>query len=185
MKVLGAGGHGQDVRDVALACGYHFDGFLDDNAGPAPWTSLDGPYAFGVHDPVVRCLRDDMSNPALVLVHPAAYCEPDVEFDDGVVVGPRAIIGPNVKLGRHVHVGQGSSMVRTRVGAYTSISPGVTIAGDVWIGQAVTIGAGATISNLCRIEDGAVIGAGAVLRPRTMVPTSTTWVGVPARQVTT
>jgi carbonic anhydrase/acetyltransferase-like protein (isoleucine patch superfamily) len=182
VTVLGSGGHGRDVAAIVRACGLHFAGYLDDNiADLGNWDTLSGPYVFGVHDPQVRAARDTRDFPAVILVHPSAYVEPDCEPGDGVVVGPRAIIGPGCRIYRHAHIGQGASLVRTIVGCYATISPGAVICGDVSIGDGAIIGAGAVVSNLCQIGDYAVVGAGAVLPPRTVVPPGTTWAGVPAR----
>jgi carbonic anhydrase/acetyltransferase-like protein (isoleucine patch superfamily) len=88
-------------------------------------------------------------------------------------------------------------MTRTTIGHHTTISPGVTICGDVVIGNRVLIGAGATICEKVWIEDDVTIGAGAVVLPGDWLTPPTidtpgviryhhltaggTYVGVPAR----
>ena len=95
------------------------------------------------------------------------------------MIAPNAVLLRDVWLGRHVHVNYGSSMTRCKVGAFTTIAPGVTICGDVEIGEAVFIGAGAVICNLLKIGDGAIVAAGAVVTED--VPAGATVKGVPAR----
>lgn len=180
VTVLGAGGHGQDVAAIVRACGYHFAGFLDDKTGE-PWSSLSGPYVFGVHDSVTRARRDTATRRAVTLLHPSAYVEADAEIRPGAVVGPRAVVGPGCSIGRHAHIGQAVSLVRTDVGDYATISPGTVICGDVEVHEGATVGAGAVISNLCTVGAYAVVGAGAVLPPRTDIPPHAVWAGVPAR----
>ncbi len=94
-----------------------------------------------------------------------------------------AAVGPDVVLGEHVHINAGVTITRTTVGAFTTISPGANICGDVTIGETVTIGAGAVVCQFCTIGDGATIAAGAVLPPHTNVPCNETWGGVPARRL--
>lgn len=180
VTILGAGGHGRDVAAIAAACGVPVVGFLDDALGGA-WSSLDGCYAFGVHDSVTRARCDTKAFPARLLLHPSSYVEPDAYIDAGVVIGPRAVVGPGCALFRHTHVGQMASMVRTTAHRYVTISPGAVICGDVTIEEGASIGAGAVVSNLCEIGAYATIGAGAVLPPRTVVPAHAVWAGVPAR----
>jgi acetyltransferase-like isoleucine patch superfamily enzyme len=85
--------------------------------------------------------------------------------------------------GEHTHINVGCVVVRAEIGRFCTLSPRVTVCGDVSIGDFVTIGAAATISNLVTIGDGATIGAGAVVPPRTNVPAGETRVGVPGRPV--
>ena len=80
------------------------------------------------------------------------------------------------------HINYGVTMTRTTIGHHTTVSPGVTICGDVTIGDRVLIGAGATICDRVTIGADVTIGAGAVVLPETVVPDGETWVGVPARR---
>lgn len=100
---------------------------------------------------------------------------------DGTWVHPHAWLGPGTVLGYGTHVNYRASMTRTTVGRHCTISPGATICGDVTIGDRVLVGAGATICDRVTIGDDVTIGAGAVVLPETVVPSSQTWVGVPAR----
>ena len=98
-------------------------------------------------------------------------------------IHPHAYLGvdSNYWYGTHIHYGV--TMTRTTIGHHCTISPGVTICGDVTIGDEVLVGAGATICDRVTIGDGATIGAGAVVLPETIILDRETWVGVPARRV--
>jgi len=48
--------------------------------------------------------------------------------------------------------------------------------------DAVLIGLGARILNDCRIGEGSIVAAGAVVPEHTVVPPRTLWAGVPAKQ---
>lgn len=178
VSVLGAGGHGLDCADIAVACG-HAVAFYDDSRSPYPTCDhAEGLYVVGVNDPATRRELATGPTPA-TLVHPDAWVASDADLLPGVVVGAGCTIGPRVRLGQHVHVGAGSTLTRTTVGEFTTIAPGVDIAGDVTIGKECLIGVGVVISNLVTIGDRCRIGAGAVVIRD--VPDGTTVAGVPAK----
>lgn len=165
VHILGAGGHGRDIGDIVNALGW--DGtFHDDHHlarfAPTRLQNEDDPYVVGVNDPATRRRLAVGTNP-VTLVHPSATVAPTARLSPGCVVGAGAHIGPDTILGTHVHVGPGCTITRTEVGAFTTISPGVDIAGDCTIGEGVMVGVGAVVANLRSIGDGAVIGAGAVV----------------------
>lgn len=100
---------------------------------------------------------------------------------DEAWIHPDALIGPECVIGAGTHVNYRASMVRTTLGRWCTVSPGVTICGDVLVGDEVLLGAGATICDRVTIHHGATIGAGAVVLPGQTVPAGAVWVGVPAR----
>jgi UDP-3-O-[3-hydroxymyristoyl] glucosamine N-acyltransferase len=164
VAILGAGGHGRDIAAICQAGGdpvEFFDDYLD---GFRATSKAFGQHLIGINDPNTRRLvaleRPDHATHA---VHPTADFPSLYLWNPGIVVGARTCIGPDVILGEHVHIGAGCTITRTTVGAFTTIGPGVNIAGDVKIGEGVLVGVGAVVSNLVTIGDGAVIGAGAVV----------------------
>ena len=66
------------------------------------------------------------------------------------------------------------------VGDWVTIGHNATVHGCV-VEDAVLIGMGVTILNDCRIGEGSIIAAGAVLPEHTVVPPRTLWAGVPAK----
>ena len=166
VAVLGAGGHGQDIAAIAEALGHEIIWFDDYMSGPGRCATRHLPddhlYVVGVNDPATRRRLAAGSNP-VTLVHPTATVADSADIFPGCVVGAGTHIGPEVTLGDHVHVGAGCTLTRTTIGAYTTVSPGVDIAGDVTIGEECLIGVGATVSNLVHIGDRVTIGAGAVV----------------------
>lgn len=183
--IIGAGSHGRDLFWICQAAGLNVVEVLDDNEalGFRPGSrvqTLDHRigYLVGVNSPDVRC-QYDYRRLAATALHPGAHIGPNFTADPGSVVADGVTIGNDVHLGRHVHINQASSLVRCTVGDYSSIAPGVHIAGDVTIGKGVFVGIGARISNGLTIGDGATIGAGAVVVND--VPPLATVVGVPAR----
>lgn len=185
LVIVGAGGHGTDIHRIAKACGYNEIYFLDDRdmpgviGRPSELGKLRVPYVLGVNDSRTREALD-VSTAAATLVHPSAMVDGSVRLGAGVVVGAFSQLGPSVALGVHTHINGHCFVTRAELGDYVTVSPGVTICGDVTIGNRVQIGAGATVSNLVTIDDDVVVGAGAVVPPRTHL-TAGTYVGVPAR----
>jgi carbonic anhydrase/acetyltransferase-like protein (isoleucine patch superfamily) len=66
------------------------------------------------------------------------------------------------------------------VGDWVTIGHNATVHGCV-VEDAVLIGMGVTILNGCRIGEGSIIAAGAVVPEKTFVPPNTLWAGVPAK----
>lgn len=165
--VYGNGGHGQDIADT-LQIGR----FYDDNPDRCN-TRMTPPFKLCTE--VYIGVNDSRQRRSIVERHRLRQ--------RGTWVHPYAVVGPDTRFGEHVHINAGVTITRTTVGAFTTISPGANICGDVTIGETVTIGAGSTICQFCTIGDGATIAAGAVLPPHTNVPCNETWGGVPARRL--
>jgi carbonic anhydrase/acetyltransferase-like protein (isoleucine patch superfamily) len=66
------------------------------------------------------------------------------------------------------------------VGDWVTIGHNATVHGCV-VEDEVLIGMGVTILNDCRIGEGSIIAAGAVLPEHTVVPPRTLWAGVPGK----
>lgn len=67
------------------------------------------------------------------------------------------------------------------VGDWVTIGHNATVHGCT-VGDAVLIGMGVVILNDCRIGEGSILAAGAVLPEHTLVPPRTLWAGVPGKQ---
>ena len=66
------------------------------------------------------------------------------------------------------------------VGDWVTIGHNATVHGCV-VEDAVLIGMGAVLLNGCRIGEGSIIAAGAVVPEETQIPPKTLWAGVPAK----
>lgn len=73
------------------------------------------------------------------------------------------------------------NLYAVNVGDWVTIGHNATVHGCT-VEDAVLIGMGVTILNDCRIGEGSIIAAGAVLPEHTVVPRQTLWAGVPAKQ---
>lgn len=161
VTLIGAGGHAADIAAVA-----EHDGSIDVQIDHHSVWDGRGEVIIGINDPRLRSkVADELDVVDLFWVHPDARLSPTVTVEYGV------------------HINYGVTATRTLIGRHTTISPGVTICGDVAIGERVLIGAGVTICDRVNIGDDVTIGAGAVVLPETFIPAGETWVGVPARKV--
>ena len=71
-------------------------------------------------------------------------------------------------------------LYRVEVGDWVTIGHNATVHG-CRVEDAVLIGMGVTVLNDCRIGEGSIIAAGAVMPEHTVVPPRTLWAGVPAK----
>lgn len=183
LSIIGGGNHAQDIKAIATRCKIYHVAFFDDD----PTTGFMSPddiidkIIIGVNDPQVRrriALRFSHLHGTQPLVDPSAIVGEKVTLGRGVTIAPLASLLTSVVLKDHVHVNSGAQLVRTNVGAYTTICPGAIICGNVDIGEACLIGAGSVICERVTIGDNVLIGAGAVVPPRSMIPDGSKVIGV-------
>lgn len=151
--LIGAGGHADDIARMG-----DYRRFAHHNL----WDGI-RPVIIGVNDPHLRAdIATQLGVQDLAWQHPHSW------------------IGASL-VHAGTHVNYGVTAVRAVIGHHCTISPGVTICGDVEIGDRVLIGAGAIICDRVRIGDDVTIGAGTVVLPESHIPAGTIWVGNPAR----
>ncbi len=180
LYIVGGGGHGSDVADLALRCGLTPGGVADDRhvdparfAGrgiPISGTIVEIPpearFTFGVGVPEVRqkLAPRVMCPPAEPLVDPTAVVSPTAVLGAGSQVFWHAAVSPLCRLGEHVLLGHGAAIGHDSVlGDLVCVAPGARISGDVTIGTCAAIGAGALILPGLRIGDHAIVEPGAVV----------------------
>lgn len=194
--IVGAGGHGSDVADLAIRCGVRPHGALDDDplahdrlasrGVPVRGGIRDLPdgatFTLGIGYPQPRVTVTDLVNGKAhgPLVDPSAVVSPVADLADGVQVFWQAAVSPLAQLGRHTLVSYGATIGHDSViGDFSMVMPGAHISGDVTIGERTLIGTGATILQGLEGGDDAAVGAGAVVVHD--VPSGVTAIGVPAR----
>lgn len=170
LLILGAGGHGKVVKEVAEATDrYNRIDFIDD--------SYDGsnPHVIGklsdykrftsrfTHAFVaignsairnqwqVRLTTFRFSIP--VLIHPDAYISPSAVIDEGTVVMPKAVVQSNVKIG---------------IGCI--ISAGAIIDHDAVVGDYCHVNVRAVVAAASRVPNGMKIDYGDIWRGSTQAP---------------
>ena len=119
-------------------------------------------------------------------IHPQAVVEGDVKVGKNVTLCAHSVL-----RGDHgtISVGDNSNVQdccvihdKTTVGEWVSIGHGAVLHGCT-IGNRVIVGMNSTILNDVVVGDDVIIAAGAVVTPRTAIPTGSMVMGVPAKVV--
>jgi carbonic anhydrase/acetyltransferase-like protein (isoleucine patch superfamily) len=131
----------------------------------------------------------------LPVVPASCYVDLSAQLLGDVVLGERSSVWMNAVLRGDVHsirVGSNSNvqdccvlhgqrnLYSVTVGDWVTIGHNATVHGCV-VEDACLIGMGVTILNDCRIGEGSIIAAGAVLPEHTIVPPRTLWACVPGK----
>lgn len=187
LYIFGAGGHGRELAwlagqvwpaDLQLTFLVDDERYLSAPVDGIPVRLLadedlpeDSRYIIAIGDPAARARAAESfdargATPA-TLVHPRAEVSAAADIAEGAVVCAGSILTTNVRVGRHTHVNVGCTLAHDDViGPFTTLSPGVHLAGHVQIGSGVFIGLGANVidgtdDEPLVIGDGATIAAGA------------------------
>jgi carbonic anhydrase/acetyltransferase-like protein (isoleucine patch superfamily) len=128
--------------------------------------------------------------PASCYVDQSAQVLGDVTLGDHSSVWMNAVLRGDVhsiRVGANTNVqdcavlhGQ-RNLYAVTVGDWVTIGHNATVH-VCTVGDAVLIGMGVVILNDCRIGEGSILAAGAVLPEHTVVPPRTLWAGVPGKQ---
>lgn len=183
--LIGAGGHGKVVADIACSMQkWRKIEFLDDRfpelSSVASWQIIGKVEEFinlvddrpdiGVSigqndmriDLISRLKELGFNLPAIV--HPTAFISESVELGGGTVVMAQAAINIDSSIGFGCIINTGSIVDHDcKLANGVHISPGGHLAGGVSIGERSWIGIGATVNPGITIENDVVVGAGAVV----------------------
>lgn len=184
LAVIGAGGHGKVVAELAAALGTYGEiVFLDDraqgsvNGFPVIGTTLllENSLSPEQFDIVVAVgnnrIRRQIAEKAAalgfslpVLIHPGAYVSPSATVGQGSVVMAKAVVQAGSVLKDGVIVNTAATVDHDcLLDAFVHISPGAHLSGNTHIGEESWIGTGACSRQQIRIGSRATIGAGAVI----------------------
>lgn len=199
LGVIGAGGHGKVVADVAERAGWADVVFLD-----ARFAAGDSEHA---HWPLVAVPEDALTQrcdgyfvaigssaarqqwcewlmgnglPLVSLVDPSAVVSEYARIEPGVIVVAGAVINVDSHLSRGVIVNTRACVDHDcQIGAYSHICPATALAGSVTVGTHSWIGIGSQVKQGIHIGDGVMVGAGATVVSD--INDGLTVVGTPAR----
>ncbi len=192
--IIGAGGHGKVVADIAKLCGYTNIKFLDDNEQAVDCSGYtvigkssdyklypDENFFVSIGNSKVReQIQSKLSN-VVTLVHPKAVIADDAKIGVGTVVMAGVVVNPGTVIGDGCIINTCSSVDHDCfVDSYVHVAAGSHLCGSVTVGSGTWIGAGSTVSNNIDICSDCMIGAGAVVVKD--INCSGTYIGVPARK---
>jgi len=177
--IFGAGGHSLVVIDLIKELKqYVILGIYDDNKeGSFEGVPIIGKiddniikdadeYIIGIgHDRVRKNIYEQFYNlPWATLIHPRSIISKSASISYGTVVLAGAIIQPGVTVGKHCIVNTNSNIDHeSYINSFSSICPGVTICGNVNIGELTFIGANSTIIQRITVGKNCIVGAGTVI----------------------
>lgn len=112
LLILGAGGHGKVVKEVAEALGYDNIAFLDDNSVGAIGRIVESKNYIDEYkdafvgignnkfrgELIARLEQEGFNIP--ILIHPTAYISKTAVIEKGTVIEPKAIVNANSKIGK-------------------------------------------------------------------------------------
>lgn len=191
--IIGAGGHGRVLADIARLNGYTSVRFLDDGNVPglagkvADFVKFTDTSDFFVaigNNAVRKRISERLAEGGariVNLIHPAAVIAGDVQLGTGIAAMAGAVVNSGAKIGDGVILNTCSSVDHDCViGDYVHISIGAHLAGTVRVGEGCFICAGATVINNIDICEQCTVAAGAVVVRNITQPG--TYKGVPAKK---
>ncbi|MBC8152747.1 MAG: acetyltransferase [Bacteroidetes bacterium] len=134
---------------------------------------------------VKQAVVEQIINPTVwypILIHPSvAVADENVTvIGEGSILSAGTILTTNITMGRHVFVNLKCTIGHDVVlSDFCALMPGVSVSGEVGLGEGVYVGTGAILLNRITIGANTIIGAGAVVTRS--LPNNCTAVGVPAR----
>lgn len=197
LVIIGAGGHGKVIADIAEKNGYTNICFLDDHASgicmnfPIIGTcddierenDGDTDFVIGIGNNIVRKEVAEKHNADwTTLIHPSAQIAADVTIGKGTVVMAGAVVNVCTSIGNHCIINTGAVIEHDNsIDDYVHLSPRVALGGAVHIGRCTHVGIGASVKNNVDICDSCIVGAGAVVIHN--ITESGTYAGTPVRRL--
>lgn len=196
LLIIGAGGHGKVIADIALKVGYTDISFVDDSATDSCMgfpvigkcdeseSFNDGKTDFIIgigNNRVRKNIAEKYSLNWVSLVHPSARIAVNTSIGNGTVVMAGAVINTSAVIGKHCVINTNSVVEHDNIiSDYVHISPGAVLGGTVHVGENTHIGIGAAVINNIDICGNCIVGAGAVVV--NAINEEGTYIGVPAKK---
>lgn len=201
LLILGAGGHGEVVGEIALLTKtWDVISFLDDNPHKETCLSF---HVIGkikqlesfIHeydDVFVAVGNNEMRRQLIekvesykqsipTLIHPSAIISTFSTVDCGSVIMANTVVNPNCQIGKGCIINTAATIDHDCIiKDYVHISPGCHLSGEVNIDYNVWIGTGTNIIQRIKVGNNTIIGAGSVVIRD--VQENSLYVGVPAKR---
>ena len=187
LLLIGGGGHCRSVLDCLILLGrYNQIGIVDNNKS----ASILGVSVVGNDDDLFELIKNGWTSAFItvgsigstivrrklyhriknlgfqipIIIDPTAIIASEVQVEEGVFIGKRAVVNSGSKIGNNAIINTGAIVEHNCcIGEFSHISPGTTICGHVRIGNDTHIGSGSVVRQQITIGDSALIGAGSVV----------------------
>lgn len=200
LSILGAGGHGRVIADIAEDIGWkvvfyddrtdlncidswHLKGSINDffirsNAADPVIVGLGNNYTrYSLHEQLKNMRANLVS-----VISRGAIVSKNASIFPGTVIMPGAIINIGAQIGEACILNTGSIVDHDcYLGHGVHISPGANLSGSVHVGNMTWIGTGSNIKHGIKIGDNVTVGAGSVIVKD--VTSNQTMVGNPAKNL--
>ncbi|HOD81398.1 MAG: putative acetyltransferase EpsM [Planctomycetes bacterium ADurb.Bin126] len=179
--IIGSGGHGAVVAEIARAAGWTVAAFIDDKGERQgqtvlDWTVIGDRQAVPDGAAVALAVGNNAERLGLlfwaesrgldlpVLVHPSAAVSPSARLGAGAVVMAQVAVNARTAIGRACILNTSCSVDHDCVlGDGVHVAPGARLCGHVEIGAAALIGVGSSILPSLRVGANSVVGGGSVV----------------------
>ena len=201
LLIIGAGGHGKVIADIASALGkWDQIAFVDDKY-PDLTQVLDWPVIGGMEDfrnhrevypDVFVAVGDNAVRQKITiwseeagfhlptLIHPRAAVSRLAVIGAGTIINSQSAVNANATIGKGCIVNTGATVGHDCVlGDFVHVAPGASLAGETVIGDGCWIGMRSAVIEQLTVGKGVVIGAGAVVTRN--IPDNKLVVGIPAK----
>ena len=201
LLIIGAGGHGKVIADIALKMNkWKSIAFLDDNQNIKSSMGIDiigrisDAYSFIKDCDIFVAIGNNETREKIqnklelegaiipVLIHPDAVIGEQVKLGNGTAVMAGAVINCCTMIGKGCIINTGATIDHDNaIEDFVHISPGAHTAGAVRIGNRTWLGMGCLVINNIDITSSCIVGAGSVIINN--ITEAGTYVGVPARKI--
>lgn len=198
--IIGAGGHGKVIADIALKLKkWNRVMFLDDIVTKKSVMNIDvvgkidkailykdeADFVVAIgsnfYRDKIQCSLEKKGLSIVSLIHPNDIIGTDVRIGNGTVIMAGAVINSSCSIGKGCIINTNCNIDHDNIiEDFVHISPGVNLAGNVKIGTKSWIGVGSSVKNNINVCDNVVIGAGAVVVKN--IIEKGTYIGIPAKK---
>ncbi|TVU70828.1 acetyltransferase [Pseudoalteromonas distincta] len=183
LAIIGASGHGKIIADIAEQLGFSVS-FYDD-AYPnkkniehwsvvgtfsdllnVPSNNMNVAVAIGHNNTREEKIKTLAKNGYTlpILIHPSAIISKYAQIDSGSVIAANAVINAFAVIGRGCIINTSAIIEHDcKIGDFTHICPGTSLAGGVYVGRSSWVGIGSKVKQLINIGDNTLIGAGSLV----------------------
>lgn len=182
--VVGAGGFGKEVAWMAKRCGFEVVGFLDstpekqntkvmgiDVLGPIEKSQqfIDYKFVIAIGNPrarkkIIDQFFYDENFKFAILIDPQAIIGENVSLAEGVIICAGAILTVDIVVGKHSIININCTIGHdVKIKNFVTIAPNASVSGNINLDNCVEIGTNATLREKLIINEGAMVGMGAVV----------------------